>query len=69
MSGLGKLRVLRKGPSVQYITHNYLLAFHSNYVSYTVSKVTLNSVKTTEQLLWFPMQVRYFSASYWKGSE
>jgi len=21
-----------------YITHNYLLAFHSNYVSYTVSK-------------------------------
>ena len=28
-----------------------------------------DSVKTTEQLLWFPMQARSFFGSYWKGSE
>ena len=32
-------------------------------------KATLNSVKTTEQLLWFPMQARCFFGSHWKGSE
>jgi len=32
-------------------------------------KVTLNSVKTTEQLLWFPTQARSFFGSYWKGYE
>jgi len=41
----------------------------SPHSSHFPRKVTLNSVKTTEQLPWFPMQARYFSASYWKGSE
>ena len=41
----------------------------SPHSSHFPRKVTLNSVKTTEQLLWFPMQARYFSASYWKGSK
>ena len=41
----------------------------SPHSSHFPRKVTLNSVKTTEQLLWFPMQARYFSASYWKGTE
>ena len=41
----------------------------SPHSSYFPRKVTLNSVKTTEQLLWFPMQARSFFGSYWKGSE
>jgi len=42
---------------------------HSPHSSHFPRKVMLKSVKTTEQLLWFPMQARYFSASYWKGSK
>jgi len=41
----------------------------SKNVEFFCLSVCSYSVKTTEQLLWFPMQVRYFSASYWKGSE
>ena len=32
-------------------------------------KGDLNTVKTTEQLLWFPTLARSFFGSYWKGSE
>jgi len=41
----------------------------SPHSSHFPRKVTLNSVKTTEQLLWFPMQARSFFGSYWKGSK
>jgi len=41
----------------------------SPHSSHLPRKVTLNSVKTTEQLLWFPMQARSLCVSYWKGSE
>jgi len=40
-----------------------------SHSSHFPRKVTLNSVKTTDQLLWFPMQARSFFGSYWKGSE
>ena len=33
--------------------------------SHFLRKVILNSVKTTEQLLWFLMQARFFFGSYW----
>jgi len=50
-----------------------LLSGHRNgrspHSSQFPRKAILNSVKTTEQLLWFPMQARYFFGSYWKGSE
>ena len=36
----------------------------SPHSSHFPRKVTLNSVKTTEQLLWFPMQARSFFGSY-----
>jgi len=32
-------------------------------------KGDLKQCENYRTLLWFPMQVRYFSASYWKGSE
>jgi len=41
----------------------------SLHSSHFPRKVTLNSVKTTEQLFWFPTQARSFFASYFKGSE
>jgi len=42
---------------------------HSPHSSHFPRKMILNSVKTTEQLLWFPVQGRFFFGSYWKGSE
>jgi len=42
---------------------------HNPHSSYFPRNDILNSVKTTEQLLWFPMQARFFFGSYWKGSE
>ena len=38
----------------------------SPHSSHFRRKVILNSVKTTERLLWFPMQARSFFASYWE---
>jgi len=41
----------------------------SPHQSHFQRKVILNSVKTTEQFLRFPMHARFFFGSYWKGSE
>jgi len=41
----------------------------STHSAHVARKVILNNVKTTEQLLWFAMQTRFFFGSYWKGSE
>ena len=41
----------------------------SPHSSHFPRKVILNSVKTIEQLLWFPIQARFFFGSYWKGPE
>ena len=39
----------------------------SPQLSHFLRKLILKSVKTTEQLFWFPMQARSFFGSYWAG--